>query len=123
MNDTNGAGRFASHKITNAALDRMAAIVEAQVTGQGLDIPERLRIARDFDMEIEHAAGNPTLRSMIESLSIIGHERRARSVESLLLHPEVACAGWRIIVTCWRRSACAIRTGRAGLPPPRHRGH
>ena len=61
MNDTNSAGRFASHKITNAALDRMAAIVEAQATGQGMDIPERLRIARDFDMEIEHAAGNPTL--------------------------------------------------------------
>jgi DNA-binding GntR family transcriptional regulator len=26
---------------------------------------------------------------MIHSLSIMGHERRARSVESLLLHPEV----------------------------------
>ena len=81
--------RFATHKITDAALDRMAAIVEAQTTGQGMDIPERLRIARDFDMEIERAADNPTLRSMIQSLSIIGQERRARSVESLLLHPEV----------------------------------
>lgn len=81
--------RFATHKITDAALDRMAAIVEAQATGQGMDIPERLRIARDFDMEIERAADNPTLRSMIQSLSIIGQERRARSVESLLLHPEV----------------------------------
>jgi DNA-binding FadR family transcriptional regulator len=40
-------------------------------------------------MEIERAADNPTLRSMIQSLSIIGQERRARSVESLLLHPEV----------------------------------
>jgi len=80
--------RFATHKITDAALDRMAAIVEAQATGQGMDIPERLRIARDFDREIERAADNPTLRSMIQSLSIIGQERRARSVESLLLHPE-----------------------------------
>jgi DNA-binding GntR family transcriptional regulator len=81
--------RFATHKITDAALDRMAAIVEAQVTGQGMDIPERLRIAREFDMEIERAADNPTLRSMIQSLSIIGQDRRARSVESLLLHPNV----------------------------------
>jgi DNA-binding GntR family transcriptional regulator len=81
--------RFATHKITDAALDRMAAIVEAQATGQGMEIAERLRIARDFDMEIERAADNPTLRSMIQSLSIIGQERRARSVESLLLHPEV----------------------------------
>jgi DNA-binding GntR family transcriptional regulator len=81
--------RFATHKITDAALDRMVAIVEAQATGQGMDIPERLRIAREFDMEIERAADNPTLRSMIQSLSIIGQDRRARSVESLLMHPNV----------------------------------
>jgi DNA-binding GntR family transcriptional regulator len=79
--------RFATHKITDAALDRMAAIVESQATGQGMDISERLRIARDFDMEIERAADNPNLRTMIQSLSIIGQERRARSVESLLSHP------------------------------------
>jgi DNA-binding GntR family transcriptional regulator len=81
--------RFATHKITEAALDRMAAIVEAQSSEQGIDIPERLRIAREFDMEIERAADNPTLRGMILSLSIIGQERRTRSVESLLQHPEV----------------------------------
>jgi DNA-binding GntR family transcriptional regulator len=80
--------RFATHKITDEALDRMAAIVETQASVQGMDIPERLRIAREFDMEIERAADNPTLRSMILSLSIIGQERRARSVESLLLHPK-----------------------------------
>jgi hypothetical protein len=34
----------------------MAAIVQAQASGQGMDIPERLRIAREFDMEIECAA-------------------------------------------------------------------
>ena len=80
--------RFATHKITDAALHRMAVLVEALASGQEIDIPERLRIAREFDMEIERAADNPTLRSMILSLSIIGQERRARSVESLLLHPE-----------------------------------
>ena len=46
---------FATHKITDAAIDRMAAIVQAQASGQGMDIPERLRIAREFDMEIECA--------------------------------------------------------------------
>jgi DNA-binding GntR family transcriptional regulator len=80
--------RFATHKITDAALHRMAVLVEALASEQGIDIPERLRIAREFDMEIERAADNPTLRSMILSLSIIGQERRARSVESLLLRPE-----------------------------------
>ena len=81
--------RFATHKITDAALDRMAALVEAQASQQGIDIPERLRIAREFDMEIERAADNPTLRSMILSLSIIGQERRARYAQSMWLHPEM----------------------------------
>jgi DNA-binding GntR family transcriptional regulator len=81
--------RFATHKITEAALDRMAALVEAMASEREMDISERLRISREFDMEIERAADNPTLRTMILSLSIIGQERRARSVESLVLHPEV----------------------------------
>ena len=80
--------RFATHKITEAALDRMAALVEAMGSEREMDVSERLRFAREFDMEIERAAANPTLRSMILSLSIIGQERRARSVESLLQHPE-----------------------------------
>jgi DNA-binding GntR family transcriptional regulator len=81
--------RFATYKITDAALDRMAALVEALGSGYDMDIPESLRIAREFDMEIERAADNPTLRSMILSLTIIGQERRARSVESMHQHPEV----------------------------------
>jgi DNA-binding GntR family transcriptional regulator len=81
--------RFATHKITDEALDRMATLVEALGSGHDMDIPESLRIAREFDMEIERAAANPTLRSMILSLTIIGQERRARSVESMRLHPEV----------------------------------
>jgi len=81
--------RFATYKITDAALDRMAALVEALASGRGMDIPEHLQIAREFDMEIERAADNPTLRSMILSLTIVGQERRARSVESMRLHPEV----------------------------------
>jgi DNA-binding GntR family transcriptional regulator len=80
--------RFATHKITEAALDRMAALVEAMGSEGEMDVSERLRFAREFDMEIEHAADNPTLRGMILSLSIIGQERRARSVESLVQHPE-----------------------------------
>src|SRR3984893_15707828 len=44
--------RFATHKITEAALDRMVALVDAQASDQGIDIPERLRIAREFAMEI-----------------------------------------------------------------------
>src|ERR1700730_12317604 len=81
--------RFATHKITEAALDRMDAIVDAQASDQGIDIPERLRIAREFAMEIERADDNPTLRSPTPSLSIIGQGRRTRSGESRLAHPEV----------------------------------
>jgi DNA-binding GntR family transcriptional regulator len=81
--------RFATYKITDEALDRMAALVEIQYSGHNLDVSERMRIAREFDLEIERAADNPTLRSMILSLSIIGQERRARSVESLVSHPEL----------------------------------
>jgi len=81
--------RFATHKITDAALDRMAVLVEALATARGKDVNGQMRIAREFDMEIERAADNPTLRSMILSLSIIGQERRARYAESMWAHPEV----------------------------------
>ena len=81
--------RFATHKITDAALDRMVALVEALASEGEMDIPERMRLAREFDVEIERAADNPTLRSMILSLSIIGQERRARYAQSMWLHPEM----------------------------------
>src|SRR5580704_9454817 len=54
--------RFATHKITEAALDRMAALVEAMGSERDMDVSERLRFAREFDTEIERAADNPTLR-------------------------------------------------------------
>src|SRR5260370_4537701 len=79
--------RFATHKITDAALDRMAALVEALASEREMDTPERMRIAREFDLEIERAADNPTLRSMILSLSIIGQERRAHHPPLISLPP------------------------------------
>jgi len=81
--------RFAASKITDAALDRMAALVDALASGERTDISEQLGMAREFDIEIERAADNPTLRTMILSLSIIGQERRARSLETLRMHPEM----------------------------------
>jgi DNA-binding GntR family transcriptional regulator len=81
--------RFATHKITDAALDRMAELVDRLATHHDMNNPEHLRIAREFDIEIEAAAANPTLRSMILSLSIVGQERRTRSVEAMRLHPEI----------------------------------
>jgi DNA-binding GntR family transcriptional regulator len=97
--------RFATGKITDEALDRMAALVEAMATGREGDIAEWLRIAREFDMEIERAAGNPTLRSMILSLSIIGQERRARYAEYMGRHPELGqlrLQGHRDILAAFR---------------------
>jgi DNA-binding GntR family transcriptional regulator len=98
--------RFATHKITDAALDRMAALVEALASEGEMDIPERMRLAREFDVEIEHAAHNPTLRSMILSLSIIGQERRARYAQSMWLHPEAGrrrVQGHRDILAAFRK--------------------
>src|SRR5258706_15171142 len=79
--------RCATHKITDAALDRMAALVEALASEREMDTHERMRIAREFDLEIERAADNPTLRSMILSLSIIGQERRGQYARFMWLHP------------------------------------
>lgn len=82
--------RFATYKITDAALDRMAALVDALAADEVRSVPDYLHIAREFDMEIEKAAGNPALRAIIQSLSIVGQERRTRSVESMRVHPDVA---------------------------------
>ena len=83
--------RFSTHKITDAALHRMAAMVDALAAG-GHDRTDQdaLRIAREFDLEIERAAGNPTLRGLIQSVSIVGQERRTRSVEMMRSHLEIA---------------------------------
>jgi len=97
--------RFATHKITAAALDRMAVLVEALASELKMDTSERMRIAREFDVEIERAADNPTLRSMILSLSIIGQERRARYAQSMWLHPEMGrrrIQGHRDILAAFR---------------------
>jgi DNA-binding GntR family transcriptional regulator len=97
--------RFATRKITDSALDRMAALVEALASERKMDTSERMRIAREFDVEIERAADNPTLRSMILSLSIIGQERRARYAQSMWLHPEMGrrrVQGHRDILAAFR---------------------
>lgn len=76
--------RFATAKITDAALDRMESIVDSLTASHDrVDTAELRRLAREFDMEIEKAAGNPTLRGLIESLSIVGQERLTRAVESM----------------------------------------
>ena len=98
--------RFATRKITDAALDRMAALVEALASELKMDTSERMRIAREFDVEIERAADNSTLRNMILSLSIIGQERRARYAQSMWLHPEMGrrrIQGHRDILTAFRK--------------------
>jgi DNA-binding GntR family transcriptional regulator len=82
--------RFATSKITDAALDRMEALLKELATGHDRGDADHLRaVAREFDMEIENAAGNPTLRGLIQSLSIVGLERQNRYVQSMRVHPEV----------------------------------
>jgi DNA-binding FadR family transcriptional regulator len=79
--------RFATHKITDAALDQMAAMVDRLYNNTG-DMTDA-QLAREFDQEIEKAADNPTLRSLIQSLSIVGQERRTRAIESMRTHTDV----------------------------------
>jgi DNA-binding GntR family transcriptional regulator len=82
--------RFATGKITEAALDRMGALVGSLADDHDrVDADDLRRIAREFDMEIEKAAGNPALRGLIQSLSIVGQERLTRAVESMREHAEV----------------------------------
>jgi DNA-binding GntR family transcriptional regulator len=81
--------RFATRKITDAALDRMEVLVDTFAHDRDMTDLDRLRIAREFDMEIERAAANPTLRSLVLSLSIVGQERRARSVETMRRYTEI----------------------------------
>src|SRR5579884_742323 len=82
--------RFATPKLDEAALDRMAAIVDALGAEPTRTVAEYLRLAREFDREIERAADNPTLRGLIQSVTFLGPERRARSVESMRFHPDLA---------------------------------
>jgi DNA-binding GntR family transcriptional regulator len=82
--------RFATGKITDAALGRMQALVDALAADHDRVDANDLRImAREFDMEIEKAADNPTLRGLIQSLSIVGQERRNRSIQSMRVHTEI----------------------------------
>ena len=82
--------RFATGKITDAALNRMEALVDALAADHDRAGADDLRrIAREFDMEIERAADNPTLRGLIESLSIVGQERRNRYIQSVRVHTEI----------------------------------
>jgi DNA-binding GntR family transcriptional regulator len=82
--------RFATPKLTQAALDRMSDIVDALAAESTRTIAEYLRLAREFDREVEQAADNPTLRALIESVAFMGQERRTRSIESMRFHPDVA---------------------------------
>lgn len=82
--------RFATEKITDAALDRMESIIESIAASHDrVDAAELRRLAREFDREIEAAAGNPTLRGLIESLSIVGEERLTRATQSVRTHAEL----------------------------------
>jgi DNA-binding GntR family transcriptional regulator len=67
----------------------LEALVEILADGKGMANPEQLDVAREFDIEIERAANNPTLRSVIQSLSVIGKERQVRAVALMHTHPEL----------------------------------
>ena len=82
--------RFAVGRLTEDALDRLDGLVEELAATPRRTVAEYLRTARRFDEEIERAAGNTALRGMIESLSVLGPERRGQSIESLRLAPETA---------------------------------
>lgn len=98
--------RFATPKIGDEALDRMAALVEEIAADHEHTDLDYLAMAREFDLEIERAAANPTLRGLIESLAIMGEERRARSISELRAHREAGerrIQGHREILAALRR--------------------
>jgi DNA-binding GntR family transcriptional regulator len=82
--------RFATAKITDAALGRMGSLVDTLAADHDrIDADGLRRIAREFDMEIEKAAANPVLRGLIQSVSIVGQERANRAVQSMRVHAEI----------------------------------
>lgn len=82
--------RFATDKISDAALARMERIVETMASEHDIDDAEQLlKIARKFDVEIERAADNTALRNLILSVSIFGQGRRLRSIDALKRKPEM----------------------------------
>jgi hypothetical protein len=92
------AGRFEEHRgeLRAVAYRMLGSLSEAggavqeawlRISGplhggapRGVEAAGRYRIIR---------RGNPTLRSIVPSLSIAGQERRARSVETMRLHTEI----------------------------------
>lgn len=98
--------RFATPKLDEAALDRMAVIVGELGSARVRTVAEYLRLAREFDQEIEQAADNAALRGLIQSVTFMSQERRARSIESMRIHPDVAARriqGHRDILEALRR--------------------
>lgn len=98
--------RFATPKLDDSALDKMAQIVDALASESVRTVAEYLRLAREFDLEIERAADNATLRGLVESVTFMGRERQMRSVENMRFHPEVAARriqGHRDILDALRR--------------------
>ncbi len=81
--------REALRRLEQEGLIERVSARQLRVVDHSSGTLRELLLAGEFDMEIERAAGNPTLRSMIFSLSIIGQERRARYAESMWRHPEV----------------------------------
>ena len=98
--------RFATQKISDAALDRMTALVDSLDPDHRRANAEYLRIASEFDEEIEKAANNPMLRGLIESLSVLSQDRRNRAIQSMRKHRELAQSriqGHREILAALRR--------------------
>jgi DNA-binding GntR family transcriptional regulator len=82
--------RFAAPKITDEALGRMAALLDSLTEEANRADEDYLRLARQFDQEIERAAANTTLRGIIQSLAIVGQERKTGSVRAMRAHTELA---------------------------------
>jgi DNA-binding GntR family transcriptional regulator len=82
--------RFAASRITDEALDRMEGIVRRMSDDMAsVDAAEARRLARQFDIEIERAADNAVLRSMIQALSVFGHERWLRYMDTIRVDPDL----------------------------------
>jgi DNA-binding GntR family transcriptional regulator len=78
------AARFATSKITDAALDVMTGLIDDLERGVTSDDPEeQLRTARRFDELLLQAADNDVLGGVIGTLSVFGWTARIRAVRAM----------------------------------------
>jgi DNA-binding GntR family transcriptional regulator len=115
------AARFATAKITNAALDEMQSIVDTLERDLETADPEtQLTLARRFDDLLLAAADNDIVAGLVDSVSLFGWQIRLRAVRAM--HTDNPAVG-RNRIRAHRDILAALRVRDAALVEALMRSH